>query len=362
MVRLLTEYNGWLIFPPFADIARAPAPALGPAARAMGCEATREQGETKGTMNSEQLRYFELAYTERNFTAAAKLVPVSPQGLTKAIRSLEKELGVELFTLDSETGKPVPTAYAQELYEFTSVFHSNLRLLNESLDRLRGLEQRTIRLGCSAGVLGAFGPELIDSFEKTHPHVKVAFWESYDRQCEQDLIDGKCDIAMLVGNEVSQGCEGVKIYESPVYFWMKRADPLVEKVGEHGVLHIEDLEGRSVAIPGRGYVCFENLNRVADEHGVRLDSVVEISEIFRLFNYAAKTDNVLGFANGTLIDVPVFNPTDQIVALPIAELTWGFFLEHERHHALDESERALWNWCLNAARALPYNDVAQPGR
>ena len=69
-------------------------------------------------MNSEQLKYFELTYQERNYSAAARMVPVSPQGLTKAIRALEKELGVTLFEPDSN-GMPQPTPYAQELYEFT---------------------------------------------------------------------------------------------------------------------------------------------------------------------------------------------------------------------------------------------------
>lgn len=98
-------------------------------------------------MNTEQLYYFELAYTEGSFSAAARKVPVSHQGLTKSIRSLERELGVTLFAPDPDTGLPAPTPYAQELYEFVTVFHSNLRLLNEAFKRLRGEESYTVRLG-----------------------------------------------------------------------------------------------------------------------------------------------------------------------------------------------------------------------
>lgn len=68
--------------------------------------------ETEGRMNTEQLYYFELAYSEGSFSAAARKVPVSHQGLTKSIRSLERELGVALFTPDPETGLPAPTPYA----------------------------------------------------------------------------------------------------------------------------------------------------------------------------------------------------------------------------------------------------------
>lgn len=103
--------------------------------------------EGQKRMNTEQLYYFELAYTEGSFSAAARKVPVSHQGLTKSIRSLERELGVTLFAPDPDTGLPAPTPYAQELYEFVTVFHSNLRLLNEAFKRLRGEESYTVRLG-----------------------------------------------------------------------------------------------------------------------------------------------------------------------------------------------------------------------
>ena len=61
--------------------------------------------------------YFLKAYQERNYTAAAKLVPMSAQGLTKAIHSLEGELGVPLFTA-GDGGKVNPTPYAEEFRAF----------------------------------------------------------------------------------------------------------------------------------------------------------------------------------------------------------------------------------------------------
>lgn len=85
--------------------------------------------------------------------------------------------------------------------------------------------------------------------------------------------------------------------------------------------------------------------------------MIEICEIFRLFNYVAKSQDVLGFSNGTLINVPVFNPADEIIALPVVDLTWSFYLERRACHALNDVEQALWNWCRAAARSLPYNDA-----
>lgn len=149
-------------------------------------------------MNGEQLHYFELAYRERNYSAAARLVPCSPQGLAKAVHNLERELGVVLFDTDPETGLPVPTDYARELYEYVCVNESNLRLLRESFQRLRGEERYVIKVGFSLGVMGTLGPEFLKGFRHLHPNVTVNYWETDDRMCERGLRDGSFDLSMLV--------------------------------------------------------------------------------------------------------------------------------------------------------------------
>ncbi len=198
-------------------------------------------------MNSEQLRYFELTYQHRNYSAAARLVPVSPQGLTKSIRALEKELGVTLFELDA-AGMPAPTAYAQELYEFTEVTGSNLRLMHEAFERLRGQEARELRLGCSLGVMGALGPDFLDGFRAMQPRVRVSYWETTDALCDKGLEQGDYDLALAV-----LPCDArfvsTPLYRCPVYFWVSAADALARKQS----LVLEDLRGYDGAAVRRAF-------------------------------------------------------------------------------------------------------------
>lgn len=308
-------------------------------------------------MNSDQLRYFELAYTERSFSAAARRIPVSHQGLTKSIRALERELGVPLFETDD--GAPVPTPYAHEFYEYVQVLKSNTRLLYEAFDRLRDEQRFTVRLGCSLGMLNAFGPGLIDDFVAAHPNVSVPYGESNDALCEEGLLEGRYDLALCV-SPPAPGCEGVALYESPMYFWMRRDDPLALRVAREGRagLVIEDLEGRDIAIPGTGFKCLEHLRAKAAACGVGLGKIYELSEIFQLYGYAVE-GRVLGFSNGTLVDLPVFQRDDRVLALPVEGLTWGFSIERVATHALGEAERWFWDWCVAAARDLPGNTLAR---
>ena len=67
---------------------------------------------------------------------------------------------------------PQPTPYAQELYELTEVTSSNLRLMREAFNRIRGQELHELRLGCSLGVMGALGPDFLDGFRAMRPHVR----------------------------------------------------------------------------------------------------------------------------------------------------------------------------------------------
>ena len=298
-------------------------------------------------MNGEQLRYFELAYEERNFSAAARRVPVSPQGLAKAIHALEKELGVPLFEVDELSGLPRPTPYADELTEFAAVYSSNMRLLKESFDRIRGSERSLVRLGCSLGVMGALGPHFLQDFGAMHPEVDVRYWEANDAQIENDLRTGTCDIALVVGPHQA-GTEFRELYRCPIYFWVRADDPLAQKAS----LDVHDFEGRNVAIPGAGFHCYDLLMRAAGEAGVELGHVFQMSEIFQLYEFAAGGEG-LGFTVRHLIDLPVFVRDASVVALPVEGTGWTFGLERLDAHALGQAERQLWEWACGYARQLP---------
>lgn len=299
-------------------------------------------------MNSEQLRYFELAYKERSFSAAARRVPVSPQGLTRAIHALERELDVPLFSIDDETGLPVPTEYAHELYEFAAVYDSNVRLLGEAFARIRGREEYDVRLGCALGVAGLMGQEFVKAFSAIHPHIHVAYWESNDALCDSALREGSCDLALSTV-PVDADFASVALYRCRWYLWVPADGPLAGRAS----LAVEDLAGYDIAIPGRGYKCYDQLRGLAAEHEVTLGSIFEISELFQTYEFAA-TGRGLGFTIEPLVRLSVFQGS-RVVALPLDGLTWGFDIERLATHALGAAEQALWDWCVAYSKGIPCN-------
>ena len=57
-------------------------------------------------MQLEQLKYLVAAAETRSMTTAGKLMYMSHQNISKSISSLEKELGVSLFTRTSKRRHP----------------------------------------------------------------------------------------------------------------------------------------------------------------------------------------------------------------------------------------------------------------
>jgi DNA-binding transcriptional LysR family regulator len=302
-------------------------------------------------MNDEQLHYFELAYRERNYSAAARLVPCTPQGLAKAIHSLEKELSVTLFTTDEATGMPAPTEYAHELYEFACVSDGNRRLLSESFDRIRGKEHFRLRLGCSLGVLGVFGPDFLSGFRQLHPNTELQRWETDEAFCELGVRKGDFDLGLLVG-PFSDDLVATELYRCPVYYWMLADDPLAQKTS----LSIEDFAGRNVAMPGEGFKCYERLRSESAAAGVKLGEVFEMSEIFQTYEFAASGKG-LGFTVRHIRDLGSFTNRPDVVSVPMSGAPWHFGVVRLATHVMGEAELAFWNWCTSYAKRLPSDPI-----
>ena len=152
-------------------------------------------------MMQDKYDYFMLAYDSPSFSAAAGKVPMSPQGFAKAIRNLERELGVPLFAVD-EDGTRRATPYADELYEYAKRMRAERNLLASAFERISSSGYVELRIACSLGVPGLLGSGFLDEFLGQHPDVSITLNEMPDAMCESVLRDGLYDLALTVTSPV----------------------------------------------------------------------------------------------------------------------------------------------------------------
>jgi DNA-binding transcriptional LysR family regulator len=288
-------------------------------------------------MYTDQFRYFEFVYQVRNFSAAAKLVPMSPQGLEKAIASLEKELGAPLF-FRSESGILMPSPYADEMIRFTQDWELRFRDLRESFARIRAQERREVRFCVAQGAFGLLGPDFLTSFYQKHQDITVVYKETDDESCDRALREGTVELALTVF-PYDSGFVTRELASVPISLWVHGDNPLSFRPS----LTFRDLKGQNLAMPGRGYKIFNYFMEQLAQQQVHLGRYHMMSELYRVYDFV-RNNKGLGYGGEMLSTVFTLDPN--VVTVPFEDARFRFGLSHLPAHVLTDDEQCFLDYCL----------------
>ena len=119
-------------------------------------------------MTLNQLRYFCTAARCHSITQAAKLMFVTQPAVSSAIRELEKEFSVSLFSYTNN--RLELTVEGEQLFErAASLLDASDELQLQFQEASR--RKPTVRLGTPPNLSAVFFPELLDSFRAEHPEI-----------------------------------------------------------------------------------------------------------------------------------------------------------------------------------------------
>ena len=147
-------------------------------------------------MNQRQLSYFLEVYEKKSISKAAKCLYISPQGLSKTISSLEKELKVELFT--HESNRIIPTRAASKLAIHAKALISEYNLITDKLFTDADF-RKPLSILCSFDVPQLFDSLLLSEFAADHPDILLKFREYPDRDIKRMLKTGQTELALIPG-------------------------------------------------------------------------------------------------------------------------------------------------------------------
>lgn len=125
-------------------------------------------------MTLNQLRYFCNAARCHSITQAAKLMFVTQPAVSNAIRELEKEFSMTLFSYTNN--RLELTVEGEQLYErATQLLAASDELQLEFQDASR--RRPTVRLGIPPNLSAVFFPELLDAFHAEHSEIYLELAE-----------------------------------------------------------------------------------------------------------------------------------------------------------------------------------------
>jgi DNA-binding transcriptional LysR family regulator len=147
-------------------------------------------------MELRHLRYFVVVAEEQSVTRAAERLHVSQPPLSRQIRDLEEELGVELFR---RTAKSLALTEPGKL--FLNEARAVLLQAEKAVRTVRAVaagERGQLRVGYAPSLTVELLPKTLRLFESECPGVRVTLHDLSTEECVQRLAARKLDVALTV--------------------------------------------------------------------------------------------------------------------------------------------------------------------
>jgi len=178
----------------------------------------------------------------RTLTDAAQALHISQPAVTKQLKSLEDDLGVQLFK--KEGRRLVPTTEALVLVEEVERTRASLASLNELAMRLKAGNAGKLVVCAIPALAQALLPGAIGEFRRTHPNINIEVkvensWRILDLAETQQMDLGIC----YPYREMRQ-VEDIVLLESGIVCVLRQDDVLATKAA----LQLPDLCGRPVVM------------------------------------------------------------------------------------------------------------------
>jgi LysR family transcriptional regulator, nitrogen assimilation regulatory protein len=166
-------------------------------------------------MDFRSLRYFVHVAEARSFSKAAVQLRIAQPALSRQIRKLEDEVGIELIL---RTRRQLELTDAGVL--LLQRAHSLLRQVAQTTDDVRAHGSRvqgTITLGVSPTISEVLGPRIVRECAALHPDLRLNFVEGFSGFIFQRLIDQELTLCLMHNPPRHRTIEIEPLLTEPMY-------------------------------------------------------------------------------------------------------------------------------------------------
>jgi DNA-binding transcriptional LysR family regulator len=148
-------------------------------------------------MTESQLRAFVAVAESASFGAAAQRLHMSQPGISRAVASLEAELGGPLFL--RHRGSVELTALGERALPRSRTILAESDALRQERDAQQEIARGRVRLGSMPSVSAELLPPLLGRIERRHPELEVAVVDGHDDELVAWVRAGVVDVAVVAG-------------------------------------------------------------------------------------------------------------------------------------------------------------------
>jgi DNA-binding transcriptional LysR family regulator len=147
-------------------------------------------------MDVRQLQYFHEVAKQNSFTKASEILHISQPSLSKMVKSLEDEIGIQLI---DRSGKRIQLTDAGEIvFQQAETVLRSLNDLSNSLYDLMNLKRGLIKFGIPPIIGTLFFPQIMKSFRDSYPQIHIQMIEFGAKKMERIVEQGEVDIGVVL--------------------------------------------------------------------------------------------------------------------------------------------------------------------
>ncbi|MDT5054768.1 MAG: hypothetical protein QOD02_3479 [Mycobacterium sp.] len=183
-----------------------------------------------------QLEYLIAVADEGSISAAAAATHSSPGGVSMAVSDLEQRLGVSLFIRRRAKALTL-TAEGTRILGDARRIVAAAEELQTSARSTQNEIGGTLAVGCYSTLAPFIIPPILDEFARQYPQLEVHVFEGSADHVITALVDGRCEIGVLYGNDLRGGLMSAVIRTTRPYVILA-AD---HRLAAQPAVHLADL-------------------------------------------------------------------------------------------------------------------------
>ena len=222
-------------------------------------------------MKLRQLHYIhEVARRGLNVTAAAEALFTSQPGVSKQIRLLEDELGVDIFLRNGKHLAEITPA-GKRILDYTTLLLEQAGNIRKVAEEFRDSDHGTLSIATTHTQARYALPPVIQKFRKKYPQVSLHLHQGSPPQIAEMAAEGHADFA--IATEAMHHFQ--QLVMLPCYHWnrcvlVKPGHPLAEK----RKLTLKDIAAHPIVTYTFGFTGRSKLDQAFAANGLKADVVL----------------------------------------------------------------------------------------
>lgn len=260
------------------------------------------------------LQYFSKTYELGSFAKASDALYISRQALRYGIKTVEEQLGCELFTMQGNRLKPTTEGellYSLSRETLTAYDKMQMALIDQLINR-----RRKCRCGQTAGIHELMSKEELNAQRQEYAEKPYVFVTGSCAYLRQEMKAGRLDtISLITDRENDEDYCCTCISSGNLYLMANKKHPLAQRKE----VCIGDLKGQRFVSQGEGFDIHRMIDKACREEGFELNVVYTGLDFFEL---AGQVDANVGLSYSLFPKASHYDASN-IVFIPFREsLKW----------------------------------------